>query len=164
MTSLLPGLNFNAAWTHSSNDHLMNKTNLEYGSVMGANLLNVFLYPRIKSINETNTEVIREKRLALSMAVLSQVHLANIDYSLALEEYDTAERYYQVSRKITEQIKNAQKIARFGNLELIREQASLLVAELRYDIAYSKLQHAIGKIYTSVGVDITKETVRNINI
>ena len=43
------------------------------------------------------------------MAVLSQVHLANIDYSLALEEYDTAERYYQVS-KITEQIKNAQKL------------------------------------------------------
>ena len=123
MSSLLPGLNFNAAWTHSSNDHLMNKTNLEYGSVMGANLLNVFMYPKVKRINETNTEVIREKRLALSMAVLSQVHLANIDYSLALEEYDTAERYYQVSRKITEQIKNAQKIARFGNLELIREQA-----------------------------------------
>ena len=44
--SLLPGLNFNAAWTHSSNDHLMNKTNLEYGSVMGANLLNVFMYPK----------------------------------------------------------------------------------------------------------------------
>ena len=163
MSSLLPGLNFNAAWTHSSNDHLMNKTNLEYGSVMGANLLNVFMYPKVKRINETNTEVIKEKRLALSMAVLSQVHLANIDYSLALEEYDTAERYYQVSKKITEQIKNAQKIARFGNLELIREQASLLVAELRYDIAYSKLQHAIGKIYTSVGLDITRENVKNIN-
>ena len=163
MSSLLPGLNFNAAWTHSSNDHLMNKTNLEYGSVMGANLLNVFMYPKVKRINETNTEVIKEKRLALSMAVLSQVHLANIDYSLALEEYDTAERYYQVSKKITEQIKNAQKIARFGNLELIREQASLLVAELRYDIAYSKLQHAIGKIYTSVGLDITRENVNNIN-
>jgi len=163
MSSLLPGLNFNAAWTHSSNDHLMNKTNLEYGTVMGANLLNVFMYPKIKRINETNTEVIREKRLALSMAVLSQVHLANIDYSLALEEYDTAERYYQVSKKITEQVKNAQKIARFGNLELIREKASLLVAELRYDIAYSKLQHAIGKIYTSVGIDITRENVKNIN-
>ena len=85
MSSLLPGLNFNAAWTHSSNDHLMNKTNLEYGSAMGANLLNVFMYPKVKRINETNTEVIKEKRLALSMAVLSQVHLANIDYSLALK-------------------------------------------------------------------------------
>jgi len=163
MISLLPGLNFNAAWTHSSNDHLMNKTNFEYGSAMGTNLLNVFMHPKIKRINETNTKIIKEKRLALSMAVLSQVHLANIDYSLALEEYDTAERYYEVSRKITDQVKNAQKIARFGNLELIREQASLLVAELRYDIAYSKLQHSIGKIYTSVGIDITRENINNIN-
>ena len=162
MISLLPGLNFNAAWTHSSNDHLMNKTNYEYGSTVGANLLNIFNYPKIKKINQTNTEIIKEKRLALSMAVLSQVHLANIDYSLALEEYDTAERYYQVSRKITEQVKNAQKIARFGNLELIREQASLLVAELRYDIAYSKLQHSIGKLYTSVGLDVTKENVNKL--
>jgi len=162
MASLLPGLNFNAAWTHSSNDYLMNKTNFEYGSTMGANLLNIFVYPKLKKFNETNTEVIKEKRLALSMAVLSQVHLANIDYAMALEEYDTAERYYQVSRKITEQVKNAQKIARFGNLELIREQASLLVAELRYDIAYSKLQHAIGKIYTSVGLDVTKENVKKL--
>jgi hypothetical protein len=140
----------------------MNKTNFEYGSTMGANLLNIYLYPKIKKFNETNTEVIKEKRLALSMAVLSQVHLANIDYAMALEEYDTAERYYQVSRKITQQIKNAQKIARFGNLELIREQASLLVAELRYDIAYSKLQHAIGKIYASVGLDVTKENVKKL--
>ena len=162
MVSLMPGLNFNAAWTHSSNDYLMNKTNFEYGSTMGANLLNIYLYPKIKKFNETNTEVIKEKRLALSMAVLSQVHLANIDYAMALEEYDTAERYYQVSRKITQQIKNAQKIARFGNLELIREQASLLVAELRYDIAYSKLQHAIGKIYASVGLDVTKENVKKL--
>ena len=30
--SLLPGLNFNAAWTSSSNDYLVNKTNFEYGS------------------------------------------------------------------------------------------------------------------------------------
>ena len=118
---------------------------------------------KVKRINETNTKIIKEKRLALSMAVLSQVHLANIDYSMALEEYDTAERYYEVSKKITEQVKNAQKIARFGNLELIREQASLLVAELRYDIAYSKLQHSIGKIYTSVGIDITRENINNIN-
>ena len=162
MASLMPGLNFNAAWTHSSNDYLMNKTNFEYGSTMGANLLNIYLYPKIKKFNETNTEVIKEKRLALSMAVLSQVHLANIDYAMALEEYDTAERYYQVSRKITQQIKNAQKIARFGNLELIREQASLLVGELRYDIAYSKLQHAIGKIYASVGLDVTKENVKKL--
>ena len=89
------------------------------------------------------------------MAVLSQVHISNIEYQMALEEYETAERYYEVSRKITEQVRNAQKIARFGELELIREEASLLVAELRRDIAYSRVQFSIAQVYSSVGIDVT---------
>ncbi len=162
--SLLPGLNFNAAYTSTSNDFLAQKTNANFGATIGANLLNVFNYPTIKKINETNTEVIREQRLALSMTVLSQIHIANIDYKLAIEEFETAQRYYEVSKKITEQVKNAQKIARFGQLEVIREQASLLVAELRYDIAFTKLQHTIGQIYSSAGIDVTKENVKKLGI
>ena len=162
--SLLPGLNFNAAYTSTSNDFLAQKTNANFGATIGANLLNVFNYPTIKKINETNTEVIREQRLALSMTVLSQIHIANIDYKLALEEFETAQRYYEVSKKITEQVKNAQKIARFGQLEVIREQASLLVAELRYDIAFTKLQHSIGQIYSSTGIDVTEENIKKLGI
>ena len=98
------------------------------------------------------------------MTVLSQIHIAKIDYELALEEFETAQRYYEVSKKITEQVKNAQKIARFGQLEVIREQASLLVAELRYDIAFTKLQHTIGQIYSSTGINVTKENVKKLGI
>ena len=157
MRSLLPGLNFNTTWTSSNNDYLLNKGNFEYGSSIGANLLNVFRAPTINKVNELNTEVIKEQRLALSMAVLSQVHISNINYQMATEEYETSDRYYEVSRKITDQVRNAQKIARFGELELIREEASLLVAELRKDIAFSKLQFAIAQIYTSVGIDVTSK-------
>jgi hypothetical protein len=59
------------------------------------------------------------------------VHLASINYSLAIDEYDTAQRYLEVAGKISNQVQNAQKISRFGELEVIREEASLLVAELR---------------------------------
>ena len=41
------------------------------------------------------------------MTVLSQIHIANLDYNVALEEFETAERYLDVSKKITEQVKNA---------------------------------------------------------
>ena len=153
--SLLPSFNFNANYTSSSNDYLQNKQNFEYGSTIGANLLNVFRAPYIKEVNEANTAVIREQRLALSMVVLSQVHLANIDFQMSMEEYETADQYFSVSKKIANQVRNAQKIARFGELELIREEASSLVAELRKDIAFAKMQHAVAQVYTSVGVDIT---------
>ena len=162
--SLLPGINFNAAYTSTSNAYLAQRTNAQFGATIGANLLNVFNYPTIKKINQTNTEVIKEQRLALSMTVLSQVHIANIDYQLALEEFETAQRYYNVSQKIADQVKNAQKIARFGQLEVIREQASLLVAELRYDIAFTKLQHSIGQMYSSAGVSVTEENVKKLGV
>ena len=157
LRSLLPSFNINAAYTSSSNDYLQNKTNFEFGSSVGANLLNVFRAPTIKKVNEANTEIIKEQRLALSMAVLSQVHLANIDYQMSTEEYDTSEKYLNVSTKIANQVRNAQKIARFGELELIREEASTLVAELRRDIAFAKMQHSIAQVYTSVGIDITSK-------
>jgi outer membrane protein TolC len=100
LRSLLPNFNINAAFTSSSNDYLQNKSNFEFGSSVGANLLNVFRAPSIKKMNEANTEIIKEQRLALSMAILSQVHLANIDFQMSMEEYDTAERYLKVSTKI----------------------------------------------------------------
>ena len=96
LRSLLPNFNINAAFTSSSNDYLQNKSNFEFGSSVGANLLNVFRAPSIKKMNEANTEIIKEQRLALSMAILSQVHLANIDFQMSMEEYDTAERYLKV--------------------------------------------------------------------
>ena len=66
----------------------------------------MFYVSKVKRINEMNTEIIREKIGTINGGVISS-SFANIDYSLALEEYNTAERYYEVSRKITEQIKNA---------------------------------------------------------
>ena len=163
--SLLPSFNLNASYTSSSNNYLQNKQNFEYGSSIGANLLNVFRAPSIKKVNEANTAIIREQRLALSMAVLSQVHLANIDFQMSMEEYETADRYYSVSKKIANQVRNAQKIARFGDLEMIREDASSLVAELRKDIAFAKMQYSVAQVYTSVGVDVVrKENFEDCNL
>ena len=163
--SLLPSFNLNASYTSSSNNYLQNKQNFEYGSSIGANLLNVFRAPSIKKVNEANTAIIREQRLALSMAVLSQVHLANIDFQMSMEEYETADRYYSVSKKIANQVRNAQKIARFGDLEIIREDASSLVAELRKDIAFAKMQYSVAQVYTSVGVDVVrKENFEDCNL
>ena len=98
------------------------------------------------------------------MTILSQVHLASINYSLAIDEYDTAQRYLEVAGKISNQVQNAQKISRFGELEVIREEASLLVAELRRDLAYTEMQYSIGQIYASVGKDILPDNFENMGL
>ena len=164
MVSLLPGLKFNAAYAYNSNKYLMNQDSTQYGVSIGANLLNVFSAPSVKKANDANNQFATEQHLAISMTILSQVHLASINYSLAIEEYDTAQRYLDVATKISDQVQNAQKISRFGELEVIREEASLLVAELRRDLAYTEMQYSIGQIYASVGKDILPENFENMEL
>jgi len=153
MLSLFPSLRFDANWTYDSNKYLYNKNNFEYGALLGVNLLNVFQLGNNSEINELNEKIIKEQRLALSMTILSQVHIANINYAQTLREYSNARQYLEVSQRINDLISNAQKISRFGELEIIREEASLLVAKLRNDIAFAEMQYSLGSLYSSVGMN-----------
>ena len=163
MLSLLPSLKFNATWTYDSNKYLLNKDNTEYGAVFGANLLNIFQAGNINDVNKINEKLIEEQRLAISMTVLSQVHIANINYAQTLREYSNAKHYLNVAQRINDLISNAQKISRFGELELIREEASLLVSRLRNDIAYAEMQYSLGTLYSSVGMNFTPDNLSEIS-
>ncbi len=163
MLSLLPSLKFNATWTYDSNKYLLNRDNAEYGAVFGANLLNIFQAGNINDINKINEKLIEEQRLAVSMTILSQVHIANINYAQTLREYSNAKHYLNVAQRINDLISNAQKISRFGELELIREEASLLVSRLRNDIAYAEMQYSLGTLYSSVGMNFAPDNLSEIS-
>ncbi len=163
MLSLFPSLRFDANWTYDSNKYLYNKDNFEYGALLGVNLLNVFQLYNNSEINELNEEIIKEQRLALSMTILSQVHIANINYVQTLREYSNARQYLEVSQRINDLISNAQKISRFGELEIIREEASLLVAKLRNDIAFAEMQYSLGSLYSSVGMNFVPKNAFEMN-
>ena len=97
------------------------------------------------------------------MTVLSQVHIANINYAQSLREYSNAKHYLNVAQRINDLISNAQKISRFGELELIREEASLLVSRLRNDIAYAEMQYSLGTLYSSVGMNFIPDNLSEIS-
>ncbi|GIR04962.1 MAG: hypothetical protein CM15mP16_03390 [Candidatus Pelagibacterales bacterium] len=164
MLALIPSLKFNAAYGYTNNDYLLNQDTTEYGASIGGNLFDIFSIGATRKASKANQELIAERHLAIAMTVLSQVHLSNINYDLAIEEYDTAQRYLDVAQRISKQVQNAQKVSRFGELEVIREEASLLVAELRKDLAFSEMQHSIGQIYASIGKDILPEDHQNLSI
>ena len=164
MLALIPSLKFNAAYGYNNNQYLFNQDTTEYGASIGGNLFDIFSIGAARKASKANEELIAERHLAIAMTVLSQVHLSNINYDLAIEEFDTAQRYLDVAKRISKQVQNAQKVSRFGELEVIREEASLLVAELRKDLAFSEMQHSIGQIYASIGKDILPADHQNLSI
>ena len=104
MLALIPSLKFNAAYGYTDNDYLLNQDTTEYGASIGGNLFDIFSIGATRKASKANQELIAERHLAIAMTVLSQVHLSNINYDLAIEEYDTSQRYLDVARRISRQV------------------------------------------------------------
>ena len=71
--------------------------------------------------------------------------------------------YLNVAQRINDLIGNVQKISRFGEFEVIREEASLLVAQLRNDIAFAELQYSLGAFYSSVGMNFIPDNLGEVS-
>jgi dsDNA-binding SOS-regulon protein len=95
------------------------------------------------------------------MAVLSQVHIANIKFAEAKRGYDLSDKYLGIAKRITEQVKNANTAQRTGKLEMIREELNLVLAELRRDVAYADMQNSYGRVFASMGLDPVNEGFKN---
>ncbi|MBR9866134.1 MAG: TolC family protein [Oceanospirillales bacterium] len=164
LLKLLPGISFNAGYHYDGSDYLLNNEWASYGARVSWNLLNVFSLPAQKNMSELRQKLAKERTLATSMAVLSQVHMANINFAESRANYKIAEQYLQVSARIAEQTDNASKLQNIGELKLIREHLNQILAELRRDVAYATMQNYYGEIFTSVGLEVVGEEYKALDV
>mgnify|MGYP000149044680 FL=1 len=153
LLGLLPGLNLNAGSYKDSNDYLLYNNWTSYGATLGLNLFNVLKAPTVSDLTDAQSKLAQERRLALTAAVLGQVHLSRVALENAKDQYETSADYLQVVRKIRQQVKQMRTAERSGELDLIREEMTELLADLRRDVAYAELQNSYGRIFVSAGLD-----------
>lgn len=161
LLKMLPGISLNAGVNYDSNDYLLNQHWNDWGAQVAWNLFNVFKGPAAIAASHAQEKVAHEQMLALSMAVLSQVHLADIRYQEAVKTYALSTEYLDVVQQITDQVRASKQTGKAGSLELIRQQLNLVVAELRRDKAYSGLQSSFGRLFASMGLDLLPGEVKD---
>jgi outer membrane protein TolC len=151
--SLLPGLDINFGKNYTSNSFVFNTNWLSYGTQISWNLLNVFRLPATKRELSARGKVLEARRLALTMAIMTQVHVSLAQYEHAQREYKTASDYYVTQQKILEQLRSGVSANTVTEQSLIREEMNLMVAEIKYDIAFADIENAYAGIYASLGID-----------
>ncbi|MFT5133604.1 MAG: outer membrane protein TolC, partial [Gammaproteobacteria bacterium] len=159
--NLLPGLNLDFSGNYNSNSFLFNNDWLNYGARISWNLLNVLKLPATKRNIKAKEKVLDAERLALSMAILTQVHVGIAQHEHAKREYQTAADYFDTQRKILDQIESARKADSVNEQSLIREQMNTLVAEVKYDVAFAEIENAYAGLLGSVGIDPVPYDVKN---
>lgn len=151
--TLFPSLSLNTGLYYNDSDYLRNNDWVSAGMGVNWNLMNVFRYGKLEKLNDLKMAASKQQALATSMAVVSQVHIANIEFSEAQQGYDLALSYLDVANRIQAQMDASRASQSVGELTVIREELNTLLAELRRDVAYAALQNGFGKMLVSMGLD-----------
>lgn len=159
MARLLPGLEIDFSGRTESNSFLVEQSWYETGLRVTWNLLS--LPARFKAVEfaELQEDFAEQQRLAISMAVLSQVHLSHLDYQTALRNYSRAQELASIEGRIAQAISVAAQARAQSPLEQIRAETNAMFAEVRQFETYSAVQAAAGRIHATLGLDPLPESV-----
>lgn len=156
---LWPHISFNAGAHYDSNDYLYNNAWSSVGVRVSWNLLSLLKAPALQAAGENQSKVADLRRLALSMAVLTQVRVAAQRYYLAREQYQFADQSSQVDSRLRDYAEASARISADSKLEFIRADARWLLSQYQRFAAYSDAQAAWGRLYNSVGLDVMPDVI-----
>lgn len=153
LLELLPGLQVYAGSNYDSNSFLLNSDWVSWGAKASWNLIKLVNYPARRSVIEARDNLLYQRALATTMAIMTQVHVARVRFMHYRKELSTAREYLNVQNNLVRQIRAEAAVERVGEQTVIREEMNTLVAEVRRDIAYANLQNAYANIFASMGLD-----------
>ena len=153
LLELLPGIQLYAGQNYDTNKYLENNRWVTWGAKASWNVMRIFQYPAKRTVIDAQDDLLDARTLALTMAIMTQVHVSRIRYAFAARELVTAREYNEVQQRLLKQMRNEAVAGRISEQTLVREEMNALVAEAKRDIAFSALQNAFANVFASTGLD-----------
>lgn len=150
---LLPGIELSSSYNYDSNSFLVNNTWTQVGTQLTWNVLNLFTANGRIQHAYNNYELEKLRRMALSMAILTQVDVSAMRYKQAQKEMQVAAELERIENKLFRQAKKEQQVNKSHRLAMIHAKVNHLIAGLRYDLSYAELENAAGQVLSALGHD-----------
>lgn len=164
IASLLPNLNLFGGVSYDSNNYLYNNSWVQGGVGVSMNLFKLLSIPAINTNNHARTQTDEARRMALSMAVLTQVRVALERYKLAVYDFQIANQSAQVDQRLASISKAGSDNSLTSDLETLRTQARSIVSRFQMAGSYAEAQAAYGRVLNSVGIDLLPEHVSQTDV
>jgi outer membrane protein TolC len=153
LLKMFPGLSFNYAVRHSSDEYLINQSWNETGLQLSLNLLGMLSAASQHKMAEAGVKLADQKRMTTQMAVISQLHLARLQYGNAIRQYERADTIAQVDARISKHVVNQESANRQTQLERVAQQTAAILSQLRRYQALSNAEAAASKLQATLGLE-----------
>ena len=159
---MIPGIELFTSYNFNDNSFLLNEAWASSGYRISWNLINLISGPAALRHARSSVELADLRRMALSIAVLTQVDVAVHQLSQAQQDYGIAAELYRVDEGMFQQYTNRMRASQIDQLTMVQAKARRLVSSMRYSMSYAEWQHATAQLYTSVGYQPT--TILDYNV
>jgi len=164
LAKLMPGIELELGAHYDSNSFLNYHAWRAAGLSVSWNLLNLLNLKNIKGLANAQLEVAKTQQLALSMAVLTQVHVARTELDAKHRQFDLLKQMNDVDQQILVHTHNATQANAQGKLEEIRAATSAMISELRLYQSYGELEGAYGQLLATLGYDPIPDAVTSYDL
>ncbi|MBF0425928.1 MAG: TolC family protein [Magnetococcales bacterium] len=163
LARLFPGLELSVAGNYDSNSFLVNQHWAEAGLHLSWNLINLAMAPQRFQWSKAQEAVAETRRLALHMAILSQVHIAWRQYLNALQQYRRAMDFSSIDQEILRHVTIQRDNAAEARLEHVRNHLKMVLTRIQQYQALAQVENALGQLQVAVGTDPTPPQVADNN-
>lgn len=158
LVRMFPGLSFSYAIKGSDDSYLINRQWAESGAQISFNLLGLLSMPSQKRLAEAGVKLADQRRMATQMAVLTQLHIARLQYANSYRQFDRADAISRVDSEIALNMAKREQAQTQTKLDMVANQTSAILSQLRRYQALAQVHAAASKLQATLGIDpVTEE-------
>jgi len=151
LLELFPSMKLQFGGYYNSNSFFLYQNWLNYAAQVSWNLMGVFRVPAKYKAIEAQRAVLDAQSLALTMTVLTEVHVGAAQFILAKDEFNNARTYQETQQAIVDYTQNLRVTNSTSDMVLLRERVNHILAEVRLDVAQAGVETAYATLQSAIG-------------
>ena len=160
----LPGLEMQLSGNLDSNTFLVDNVWRQASATIVGNIVDLISLSARLDQAETQAGLADAQRLAIHLAIISQVNIAKQQYQASSVGFLRASEVLEIEELIADILEQETEASAGNPLEQVRAEASALFAKLARFQSYADAQAAYGRMLSSLGVDLVPESAYQMDI
>lgn len=153
MLKMFPGISFSYGNKTTNDEYIVNQRWNEAGAQISFNLMGILSAPIAKRLAEMGISMADQRQVATQMAVISQVHIARLNYANAAKQYMRADKIARVDSRMAEVVASRAKAESQSRQESVSQQTASILSALRRYQALSNAQAAASRLQATLGLE-----------
>jgi outer membrane protein TolC len=164
MLRLLPGVNLNWGANYTTNSYVINQAWNAGAVSLSWNMLNALMLPSIQTQGDAEKELSVQRRMAMQMTVVGQVHLSSLQYENATRVLERSSALADADRKIEKFTADGNKSGTHSQADLVAARTDSIISELRRYQSIAQVYAANGRLQASLGVEPNIGDIQNTSL